>query len=82
MNRRKFMELMAAGVAGASALPAVVGQERNPSSRPNFLFIICDDLMFRTIHSLNNPEVHTPNMDRLGRSGSVFTHSFHQGSQC
>ena len=80
MNRRKFMELMAAGIAGASALPAVVGQERNPSSRPNFLFIICDDLMFRTIHSLNNPEVHTPNMDRLGRSGSVFTHSFHQGS--
>jgi arylsulfatase A-like enzyme len=80
MNRRKFVGLMAAGIAGAAALPPALGQERNPSSRPNFLFMICDDLMFRTIHSLNNPEVRTPNMDRLARSGCTFTHSFHQGS--
>ena len=81
MDRRKFIGLMAAGVAGgAVSTQATIGDEGNGSSRPNFLFMICDDLMFRTIHSLNNPEVHTPNMDRLGRSGCVFTHSFHQGS--
>lgn len=81
MDRRKFIELMAAGVAGGAVSTQVAfGDEAKGSSRPNFLFMICDDLMFRTIHSLNNPEVHTPNMDRLGRSGCIFTHSFHQGS--
>jgi len=53
---------------------------QNGANRPNFLFMICDDLMYRTIQSLNNPEVHTPNMDRLAAAGCAFTHCFHQGS--
>lgn len=36
--------------------------------------------MFRTIGAINNPEVHTPNLDRLVRQGCHFTHCFHQGS--
>jgi choline-sulfatase len=36
--------------------------------------------MYRTIHSLNNPEVYTPSMDRLATAGCAFTHCFHQGS--
>ena len=58
----------------ASAPPAA------RDKRPNFLFMIADDLTYRSIHSINNPEVHTPNLDRLAASGSVFTHCFHQGS--
>ncbi|MDE1177918.1 MAG: sulfatase-like hydrolase/transferase [Edaphobacter sp.] len=61
--------------SSAHAAPAA-----GSSQQPNFLFIIADDLMFRTINSINNPEVHTPNMDRLVRSGCHFTHCFHQGS--
>jgi choline-sulfatase len=52
----------------------------NPSNRPNFLFIIADDLMYRSIHSLGNKEVQTPNLDRLSASGCTFTHCFHQGA--
>lgn len=48
--------------------------------KPNFLFIICDDLTFRVVHALNNAEIHTPNMDRLAKAGCAFTHAFHQGS--
>ena len=81
MDRRKFIELMTAGVAaGAAASPLALGQEGNSSSRPNFLFIIADDLMYRTVHSLNNQEIHTPNFDRLASSGCAFTHCFHQGA--
>ena len=85
MNRRKFMGLMGSGIAASSvgsAFAAAPSPSSQPSSdqRPNFLFIICDDLMFRTINALNNPEVHTPNMDRLLASGFGFTHAFHQGS--
>lgn len=36
--------------------------------------------MFRTINSINNPEVQTPNIDRLVRGGVHFTHAFHCGS--
>ena len=42
--------------------------------------MIADDLTYRAIHALNNPEVHTPNLDRLTADGCAFTHCFHQGS--
>ncbi len=83
MNRRKFLGLVGSGIAASNLGPALsMAQDRSQptSGRPNFLFIICDDLMFRTIHSLTNPEVQTPNMDRLAASGCAFTHCFHQGS--
>ncbi len=85
MNRRRFIGWMGSGIAAGSVAPALsMASAQMPAGggrqRPNFLFIICDDLMFRTIHALNNPEVHTPNIDRLVASGYTFTHCFHQGS--
>lgn len=82
MNRRTFIGLTSSAVLGGlktaeakeAAAPAAA------SSRPNFLFIIADDLMFRTINSINNPEIYTPNMDRLVKQGCHFTHCFHNGS--
>jgi len=79
MDRRKFIELMTSGIAAANA-SSMLALGQNQSTRPNFLFIIADDLMYRTVHGLNNPEVHTPNLDRLAASGCAFTHCFHQGS--
>ncbi len=79
MNRRSFLSLSSAAVAAAAAarpalpMPATDG-------KPNFLFIIADDWMYRTIGSVNNPEVSTPHIDALVRSGCHFTHCFHQGS--
>ena len=83
MDRREFIELMTAGIAaGTTASPLAFGQGRKPSTQPNFLFIIADDLMYRTVHSLNNEEIQTPNFDRLAASGCAFTHCFHQGAWC
>jgi choline-sulfatase len=84
MDRRKFIGLMSSGIVAVNA-PSTFALDSSPSSstnsqRPNFLFIIADDLMYRTINGLNNPEVHTPNLDRLAASGCAFTHCFHQGS--
>src|SRR5580658_7094403 len=70
MRRRHFLgSLAATGITAAA-----------PASRPNFLFLIADDLTFRSIQSLNNPEIETPNFNRLMRRGCTFTHCFHQGS--
>lgn len=87
LNRREFLGLAGGAIAGAQALGLnAAAESAAPRSsaaaddRPNFLFMIADDLMFRTIHSINNPEVHTPNIDRLVQRGCHFTHCFHQGS--
>lgn len=47
---------------------------------PNILMLVADDQAFRSIGSLNNPEVHTPNLDRLVARGTTFTHAHHQGA--
>ncbi len=48
--------------------------------RPNFLFLFTDDQAFGTLGALSNPDVRTPNMDRLVRGGTTFTHCFNQGA--
>ncbi len=81
MDRRKFLGVSTAALASAHTLPAREFQaQAKASGRPNFLVVVADDLTFRAINSVNNPEVHTPNLDRLVRSGCTFTHCFHQGS--
>jgi len=78
VNRRRFLSISSAAVAATQARPSfALGAA---PARPNFLFLIADDWMYRTIGSVNNPEVSTPNVDRLVRSGCHFTHCFHQGS--
>ena len=48
--------------------------------RPNILVIVTDDQTYESIGALNNPEIHTPNLDRLVRLGTTFTHAYNQGS--
>jgi choline-sulfatase len=74
IRRRTFLE---SAIAASAAAPLLPGASR---VHPNFLFLIADDLTYRAIHSLNNPEVQTPNLDALAARGCTFTHCFHQGS--
>ena len=48
--------------------------------KPNFLIIMTDDQTYESIHSLNNHEINTPNMDKLVKNGTTFTYAFNQGS--
>lgn len=57
--------------------PCLVAQN---TVRPNFLILLTDDQTYESIHALNNPDIHTPNMDRLVSMGTTFTHCFNQGS--
>lgn len=70
MTRRNFTQLLAAAEIARAA----------PAERPNFLFMIADDLTFRGVRAMGNSEVHTPNLDSLMSRGCMFTHCFHQGS--
>ncbi len=75
MQRRDFLR----SAAISATLPATLAPAA-PAPRPNFLFLIADDLTYTGIHSLGGSELHTPNLDRLVQRGCAFTHCFHQGS--
>src|SRR5437763_958201 len=69
--------------AGATALTSAAKEHTTvaeAANRPNVLLIFMDDQTYRSIGSLNNPEAHTPNLDRLVKCGTTFTHAFNQGS--
>jgi choline-sulfatase len=80
LNRRSFIGLTSSvALAGLQKAEGMLPAQVAADKRPNFLFIIADDLMYRTINSINNPEAHTPNLDQLVKRGYHFTHCFHQG---
>ena len=48
--------------------------------RPNILFVFTDDQRWDTIHALGNPEIKTPNLDRLVETGFHFDNVYCMGS--
>lgn len=62
-----------------SGLAADTKPETEPR-RPNVLFLFADDQCFETIGALGQTDIDTPNMDRLVRRGTTFTHAYNMGS--
>jgi len=50
--------------------------------KPNILVLFMDDQRFDTIHALNNPDIITPTMDHLVRTGTAFTQAHLMGGSC
>lgn len=81
MKRRAFMKSLVAGSAASGTLARrAPAAEESAAGRPNFLFMIADDLTYRGIRALFDQQVSTPNLDRLVAQGCAFTHCFQQGS--
>jgi len=53
-----------------------------PPDRPNVLWICTDQQRADTIHSLGNPHIRTPNLDRLAASGVTFTRAYCTSAVC
>ncbi len=51
----------------------------NKDSKPNFLFLFADDLTYEAIGALGKVGIATPNLDRLVRNGTSFTHAYNMG---
>ena len=52
------------------------------ANQPNILWICTDQQRYDTIGALNNPQVHTPNIDRLAASGVAFERAYCQSPIC
>lgn len=67
--------LILAGLFGLVAIPPLAASEQVPAARPNVLFIAVDDLNHWVGYLGRNPQVKTPNIDRLAKRGVSFTNS-------
>ncbi|MBL7114545.1 MAG: sulfatase [Kiritimatiellae bacterium] len=52
------------------------------SPKPNILLILADDLAWNDAGCYGNPEVRTPNIDKLSKQGLTFTQAFTATAMC
>ena len=55
---------------------------RQSSSKTNIVFILADDMGAWAAGTYGNPEIHTPNIDKLAREGLKFTNAFSNTPVC
>ncbi|RLG28725.1 choline-sulfatase, partial [Methanosarcinales archaeon] len=80
MKRREFLQTIGCG-ALAWSFPGISRLAHAAAkSKPNILFIFADDQTYEALHALGCDELQTPNLDRLVRSGTTFTHAYNQGA--
>lgn len=61
-------------------LTIIIGcSEKELTTKPNFVFLFADDLAFNAIGHLGNSVVQTPNIDRLAKMGTSFSHTYNMG---
>lgn len=75
----KFMRLRRGGAILAMLLSAGTLWA---ATRPNVVFFFTDDQAYDTIGCFGNPDVQTPNMDRIGKQGVVFTRHYDTTAIC
>ena len=88
-NRREFLTQTLVGAASASLVTACAGGAatgeavaRRPRAQPNIVFILADDLGYADVGCYGRPELKTPNIDQLARSGVRFTQGYANSAVC
>src|SRR6266581_2908095 len=61
-------------------LGLLVGEAADP--KPNILIIVADDLGYGELSCQGNPQIPTPQIDSLARSGVRFTSGYVSGPYC
>ncbi len=74
---------------GVAMLSAIIGISANaqssaPTKHPNIVYILCDDLGYGDVHTLNPDrcKIATPNLDQLRAEGMAFTDCHASSSIC
>ncbi|MDP6633952.1 MAG: sulfatase [Phycisphaerae bacterium] len=81
MKRREFMKFGLAAAVGSVAAGSVYG-ESGKRVRPNFLFILADDVTYNTLSCYGGGNIKTPNIDALASQGMKFTRAYAAMSMC
>ncbi|WP_166830833.1 sulfatase family protein [Thalassoroseus pseudoceratinae] len=57
-------------------------QVAHAAEKPNIIFLFADDQNLQSVGCYGNPEVKTPQMDRLGRDGVIFDRHYNTTAIC
>jgi len=80
-TRRNFLKGLIGSVLAAGAT-AHAGGRLDDEERPNFIFIITDDISPEDLGCYGNGAIKTPHIDSLARSGVRFTNAYLSISSC
>ena len=78
MDRRSFLKMSATAVAALGT----AGYSSVQNDRPNFIFILADDMGWGDLGCYGNPKIKTPNIDRLAKEGTCFTNFYVNSPVC
>ncbi len=85
-NRREFLRNAGLGAIGTCMLPRWLAADdapAAPAATPNIVYILADDLGYGDVKYLNpQGKIATPNLDKLGQAGVVFTDAHSSSSVC
>jgi N-acetylgalactosamine-6-sulfatase len=73
--------LQAALAQSSRATTSQAGSPRH-TGRPNFVFILCDDLGWGDLGCYGHPHIKTPNLDRLAAQGTLYTQFYVSSGVC
>lgn len=78
----KQLALIALFLAILSCAEKKNEDEKMAYEKPNIIFIMSDDHAYQAISSYSNHLIETPNIDRIGKEGIVFTNACVSNSIC
>jgi arylsulfatase A-like enzyme len=82
ITRRRILSQAGGLAVGAAFGPFIHRGRAAEFPRPNFIFLLTDDQSYATLSITGSPFMKTPNIDRIGREGVVFTNCFVAMSLC
>ncbi len=83
MERREFLRTVLAGAAVSAAPHWTFAADAPPAGgKPNVLFVAIDDLNDWVGCLGGHPDVKTPNLDKLAKRATLFTHSYCSAPAC
>src|SRR5215467_10439996 len=81
MTRRTLLQTAAVGtLAAASGMEGLFGQR--PARPPNIVFIMADDLGYADVSCYGRPDLSTPNIDRIAKTGIRFLQAYANSAVC
>lgn len=83
MDRRSFIEGLAAGVAlSQCGINTASAQATPKSAKPNIIFMLVDDLGYGDFGCYGDTFHETPNINQLAREGMLFTSAYASSCVC
>ena len=71
-----------AGLLAVLVFAVLVDAKSLEGGRPNIIYLMADDQNYGSVGCYGNPEVKTPNMDKLGSEGVIFERHYNTTSIC